>query len=96
VYVPEAVRARISTETLARVRIAGREGELSGRVRQLAHEAAFTPYYALTQYDRGRLSYLAEVEVTEAGVENLPTGVPVEVRFELDALAEAGPAPEPK
>jgi HlyD family secretion protein len=84
VYVPEAVRARISTGTHARVRLAGRDGELEGLVRKLAHEASFTPYYALTQYDRGRLSYLAEVEVTGSGLEDLPTGVPVEVRFELD------------
>ncbi len=85
VYVPEAVRARISNGTHARVRVGGRDGELDGRVRVLAHDASFTPYYALTQYDRGRLSYLAEVEVTGPGLDALPTGVPVEVRFELDA-----------
>lgn len=85
VFVPEAVRARIASGTRARVRVAGRDGELAGRVRALAHDAAFTPYYALTQYDRGRLSYLAEVEVTGPGTDELPTGVPVEVRFELDA-----------
>jgi HlyD family secretion protein len=89
VYVPEAVRARISTGTQARVRLAGRDGELAGHVRELAHDAAFTPYYALTQYDRGRLSYLAEVEVTGPGAEDLPTGVPVEVRFELGPAAAA-------
>ncbi|MFI5314131.1 MAG: HlyD family secretion protein [Myxococcota bacterium] len=87
VFVPEAVRARISTGTHARVRVAGRDGELAGSVRELAHDAAFTPYYALTQYDRGRLAYLAEVEITGAGSEDLPTGVPVEVRFELEPLA---------
>jgi HlyD family secretion protein len=85
VYVPEAVRTRISNGTHARVRVGGRDGELDGRVRVLAHDASFTPYYALTQYDRGRLSYLAEVEVTGPGLDALPTGVPVEVRFELDA-----------
>jgi HlyD family secretion protein len=87
VYVPEAVRARIASGTRARVRVAGRDGELDGVVRELAHEAAFTPYYALTQHDRGRLSYLAEVEVAGPGSEELPTGVPVEVRFELDTRA---------
>jgi len=88
VYVPETVRARISNGSRAKVRVAGRDGELEGRVRTLAHDAAFTPYFALTQYDRGRLSYLAEVEVTGAGQENLPIGAPVEVRFELGS-AEA-------
>jgi len=89
VYVPEAVRARISTDTRARVRVAGRDGELEGRVRELAHDAAFTPYFALTQYDRGRLAYLAEVEVTGPGLDDLPTGVPVEVSFDLDAKPTA-------
>jgi len=87
VYVPEPVRARIASGSRARVRIAGLDGELDGTVRSLSHEAAFTPYYALTQYDRGRLSYLAEVELDGAGTADLPTGVPVEVRFELDATA---------
>ncbi len=95
-YVPEPLRARLSNGSRARIQIAGLEGELSGTVRTLAHEAAFTPYYALTQYDRGRLSYLAEIEIDGLPERALPTGVPVEVRFELDALAEAPPATESK
>ncbi len=91
VYVPEPVRSRISNGTRARVRIAGREGEFEGRVRTLAHDAAFTPYYALTQHDRGRLSYLAEVELSGSDLDGLPIGVPVEVRFELEQSAEAAP-----
>ena len=90
VYVPEPVRTRIASGTRARVKIAGLDGEFDGRVRTLAHDAAFTPYYALTQHDRGRLSYLAEVDLTGPDLERLPTGVPVEVRFELDQSAEAG------
>jgi HlyD family secretion protein len=87
VYVPAAARARISEGTRAQVTITGREGALEAHVKKLAHEAAFTPYYALTQHDRGRLSYLAEVEIEGAGTEDLPTGVPVEVRFELETRA---------
>jgi len=93
VYVPEPVRARIASGSRARIRIAGLEGELAGTVRMLSREAAFTPYYALTQYDRGRLSYLAEVEIDGTAPDRLPTGVPVEVRFDLDASATADAAP---
>jgi HlyD family secretion protein len=89
VYVPEAVRARIAEGTRATVTVSGRDGTLEGRVRELAHEAAFTPYYALTQHDRGRLSYLAEVVVSGPGADDLPTGVPVEVRFELETRSVA-------
>jgi HlyD family secretion protein len=52
-----------------------------GKVRYVSSEAAFTPYYALTQRDRSRLSYLAEIDFTEASAANLPGGVPVEVTF---------------
>ncbi len=83
VYVPEALRAQIASGTRARVTIAGLEAELAGTVRTLAHEAAFTPYFALTQHDRGRLAYLAEVDIDSPGDLELPNGVPVEVRFEL-------------
>ena len=89
VYVPEAVRARIAEGTRATITVSGRDGALEGVVHKLAHEAAFTPYYALTQHDRGRLSYLAEVEVSGPGADDLPTGVPVEVRFELETKSVA-------
>jgi HlyD family secretion protein len=80
VHLPEALRARLAVADAALVRLDGHAGEYRGRVRWIAGEAAFTPYYALTQHDRGRLSYLAEVEL-EPGDAVLPAGVPVEVRF---------------
>jgi HlyD family secretion protein len=52
---------------------------LNGTVRFVAGEASFTPYYALTQRDRGRLSYVAEVDLTDAAAQALPVGVPLEV-----------------
>ena len=82
VYVPEPVRARLAIGARARVAIAGREGEIPAHLRWVAHEAAFTPYFALTQHDRGRLAYLAEVELESRDGAELPTGVPVEVVFE--------------
>jgi HlyD family secretion protein len=56
---------------------------IAGQVRWIASEAAFTPYFALTERDRGRLSYVAKVDIAEAR-ERLPDGVPVEVEFLLD------------
>ena len=47
--------------------------------RYLAIDAEFTPYYSLTEADRSRLSYLAEVELDGAAAAELPAGVPVEV-----------------
>jgi HlyD family secretion protein len=81
VYVPEPVRAGVAPGLLAEVRIDGVAEPFAGTVRWVASEASFTPYYALTQRDRSRLSYVAEVTLTEPRAADLPTGVPVEVDF---------------
>jgi len=82
VYVPEPLRAGVAAGTAAHIRIDGQTKDYAGRVRYISSEAAFTPYFALNQKDRSRLSYLAEVTLTEQGAEPLPVGLPVEVRFE--------------
>jgi HlyD family secretion protein len=81
VYVPETLRVDVKAGTAAQVHVDGRPNPYSGTVRFISSEAAFTPYFALTQKDRGRLSYLAEVVVTGDGTNELPAGMPVEVFF---------------
>jgi HlyD family secretion protein len=88
VYVPGAIRTRVTAGAPAQVHVDGVEGELRGQVRYIAAEAAFTPYYALTQEDRGRLSYLAEITILDEQAPGLPVGIPVEVRFAPLATAE--------
>jgi len=83
VYVPESLRVHIRAGTEATVFVDGLDAPLAGRVRWVSSEAAFTPYFALTERDRGRLSYVAKVDITEDR-ERLPDGVPVEVEFVLD------------
>jgi len=81
VYVPEPIRAEVRVGGAARIRIEGRERVWNGRVRMVRSEPSFTPYYALTGEDAARLSYLAEVEFTEAEAAALPAGLPVRVEF---------------
>lgn len=81
VYVPQPYRAAVTAGTRATVRIDGSPRDWQGEVRYVSAEAAFTPYYALNERDRSRLSYLAEVVLTEADATSLPTGLPVEVRL---------------
>ena len=45
------------------VHIDGMKQPFKGTVRYVAGEASFTPYYALTQRDRSRLAYLAEIDL---------------------------------
>ncbi len=82
VYIPERLRVHVRPGDPADIRVDGIQRPLSGRVRWVASEAAFTPYFALTERDRGNLSYLAKIDITEPG-ERLPDGVPVEVVLDL-------------
>ena len=87
VHVPEPLRTRLRPGTRARIRIDGYAKPFEGRLRRVSHEPAFTPYFALTQRDRSRLSYLAEVDVTSPEALELPAGIPVEVTFDLEGAA---------
>jgi HlyD family secretion protein len=82
IYVPESERIRIKPGSTARVFVDGLAEPLAGRVRYVASDAAFTPYFALTQRDRSRLAFLSEVEITGEQARNLPAGVPVEVALD--------------
>ena len=79
VYVPEPVRSGLAVGDAAEVHVDGHDGAFRGRIRWIATEAAFTPYFALTQRDRSRLSYLTEIVVEDA--DGLPSGIPVQVLF---------------
>ncbi|MDH3388593.1 MAG: HlyD family efflux transporter periplasmic adaptor subunit [Gammaproteobacteria bacterium] len=82
VYVPEPSRAQVHQGTKAMVYIDGLSDSFPGQVRMISSEAIFTPYYSLTERDRSRLSYVAEVELTDTGDARLPSGIPVRVEFE--------------
>ncbi len=82
-YVPEPIRVHVQAGTAARVFIDGLDEPIDGRIRWVASEAAFTPYFALTERDRGRLTYVAKIDLETDG-KRLPDGVPVEVEFRVD------------
>lgn len=79
VYVPENLRAQVVPGEILDVQIDGVEKRFEGRVRWVSTDATFTPYFALTQHDRARLSFLAEIDLT--GAEDLPSGLPLQVDF---------------
>lgn len=81
IYVPENLRAQVRPGNPLQVSVDGVADVLSGTVSWVSSDASFTPYFALTEHDRSRLSYLAEVDV--AGAEQLPSGVPLVVTVPL-------------
>ncbi len=85
VHIPEPVRALIAPGTAAEVYIDGYEQPFAAQVRWVAADASFTPYFALTERDRTRLSFLAEIDLLDESAPELAIGVPVQVAFpELD------------
>ena len=81
IYVPEPLRASIRAGMQAILHFDGVKTPYTGVVRFVSQEAAFTPYYSLTERDRSRLAYLAKVYLAPADAVNLPSGLPVEVDF---------------
>ena len=77
VYIPEPWRTRLQVGDRRPVKVDGVTASLTGELRWIATEPAFTPYFALNSNDRARLVYLAEFDL-ESG-RDLPTGVPAQV-----------------
>lgn len=81
IYVPEPLRAGINIGDQLLVHVDGVTNPVAGTVRRIAAEPIFTPYFALTERDRSRLAYVAEVSLAKNNV-RLPEGLPVQVFFE--------------
>jgi len=77
VYVPEPYRASLKVGDQRQVRIDGIDTAITGRLRWIATDPAFTPYFALNASDRARLVYMAEFDLDDS--DDLPTGVPAQV-----------------
>lgn len=92
VFVPEPARAHVRPGDPATVYVDGLATPFAGRVRVVSREAAFTPFYALTERDRSRLAFEAEIDLVDPAAQALPTGVPVEVVLDLDRARGAPPA----
>ncbi|MGE0384035.1 MAG: HlyD family secretion protein [Gammaproteobacteria bacterium] len=84
VYVPELIRVQVRPGSAASVSVDGLPAPLRGRVRTIASESTFTPYFALTERDRGRVTYVAEIDLVSAD-RALPAGVPVVAHFDAPA-----------
>ncbi|ASI93223.1 HlyD family secretion protein [Vibrio mediterranei] len=78
VYVPSSVRVKFVPGLEVPVHVDGLDQILTGTVRWVASDPSFTPYYALTEDERSRLMYLAEIDLPDSA-QTLPTGVPAQV-----------------
>ena len=79
-YIPEPMRVQVRPGSQLQIAVDGLPDTLTGTVRHIASEATLTPYFALNERDRTRLSYVAQVSLPTLA-ERLPDGVPVQAVF---------------
>jgi HlyD family secretion protein len=77
VYIPEAWHGRLNSGDSVELMIDGLESPLEGRISRISTDPVFTPYFALNQSDRGRLSYTARIDLTGAPALEMKPGTPV-------------------
>lgn len=79
-YIPEGKRAGVKVGQAVVVTVDGAKAPLQGTISRLQSDPAFTPYYALTEEDRARLMYLAEIQLGD-DAKHLPSGLPAQVQL---------------
>lgn len=84
VFVPERARVSVTPGREGVAKVDGVAREFRVRVRTVSSDATFTPFYALTDRERGRLSFAAKMDLTEPEARALPVGVPLTVRIPLE------------
>jgi HlyD family secretion protein len=78
IYVPASQRNRMQLGMSCSIAVTGVDKRFPARLRSVRSDPAFTPYFALTGDDASRLSYRAELVMTDADAAKLPAGLPVQ------------------
>lgn len=82
VYVPEKYRSTMRPGQEYRLAIDGQQDHFSVRLRTISSDSSFTPYFALSEKDRSRLSYVAKLDVLDERGRELTAGTPVQLILE--------------
>ena len=82
VYLPEPWMSEVKVGSKVAVYVDGSEVPLSGYIRHIQSRPAFTPYYALAEEDRQRLTYVTEIDLPGDRARELPVGIPVQVSLQ--------------
>ncbi len=77
VYVPASHRLNFISGRTIDIRVDGYPSAIEGTIRWVSSAPSFTPYYALTENERSRLMYLAEIDLTDEAA-TLPSGIPAQ------------------
>lgn len=80
IYIPETARAKIAIGKTMNVFVDGYQKPFVGKVSKIANNPSYTPYYALTDDERQRLMYLAEIQL-DTSANAIPNGLPVKIEL---------------
>jgi len=80
-FVPASLRNRLAIGDLLQITVESIATPFNGKVRSIASDPSFTPYYALTGEDASRLVYRAEVVLDDTDAAQLPAGLPLSAGF---------------
>lgn len=81
IYVLEPYRSKFMVGKEVKVYIDGVEKPMVGKLRWISVEPAFTPYKNMSEEDRSRLVYLAEIALPQEA-KDLAAGIPLQVDLE--------------
>ncbi len=81
VYIPQPYMARLILGQKVSIAIDGFNQTVEGNLRWLSVDPVFTPYQSMSESDRSRLVYLAEIDLPDS-VSHLPSGIPVQMQLE--------------
>jgi len=82
VYIPETYRSRMKPGDRYDLMIDGQPHTFTAQLRSISSEASFTPYFALSENDRSRLSYIAQLDLVDLEARELTAGTPVQLILE--------------
>ncbi len=78
VYLPATWLDSVKAGSHVNILVDGRAKAITGTIRNIHSQPAYTPFYALNERDRSRLMYLTDITLSEEG-QDLPTGMALEV-----------------
>lgn len=81
-YIPEGYRSRMKPGDTYHLMIDGQQHLFSVTLRTISSEASFTPYFALSEKDRSRLSYIGQFDLIDEKAKELTAGTPVQLILE--------------
>lgn len=74
VYLPQAQLTRLKPGSQVQVQIEGQPAPVTGVIRSIRAQPAFTPYFGLNERDRARLMHLTDIDLGPEA-HDLPTGL---------------------